>query len=82
MQDKRIAAVPTAQCWLDAGLERTLSESDRWHGLMNAYNHTENALFAARKQIKRLAEQCDELAAQTVPIAPSEKDQGEPGGAG
>jgi hypothetical protein len=47
MTDRKMA-VDTAQCWYALGMDKEASENDRWMGLMNALNHTENALFAAR----------------------------------
>ena len=53
MADRK-TAVPSAQCWYDGAIDRTQDESDRTLSAINAFNHTENALLAARARIEAL----------------------------
>ena len=53
MADRK-TAVPSAQCWYDGAIDRTQDESDRTLCAINAFNHTENALLAARARIEAL----------------------------
>ena len=51
---ERKTAVPTAQCWYNSAHNSVNNWPDRVICMENAYNHTENALFAARKEIENL----------------------------
>ena len=51
---RRSTAVLTAQCWYDAAADEKQTMPDRLMGAINAFNHTENALFAARNEIAQL----------------------------
>lgn len=50
MECKRKLIVPTAQGWYEAALDNSYTMSERLLSMENALNHTENALFASRKE--------------------------------
>ena len=67
-QDRK-TAVTSAQCWYDAAMDfEDTTESDRWHGWFNAFNHTENALFAAREKIEEQDREIINLRKNLFPI--------------
>lgn len=65
----RKLAVETAQCWYDEA-KRAEKTGDK-HASMymeNAFNHTENALFAARRELTTLAAERDRLREAMIQI--------------
>lgn len=50
---KRKTAVPSAQCWYDDAHSSDYTWHNRVIMMENAFNHTENALIAARDEIEK-----------------------------